>query len=515
MVIRENRRFSILGANSLFFPEKRPNATGTRALVTFGSQQAIFTIRKNARPEIIVEPLNGSEGASAKTGIQAFEILRSPNVFLKLTQTPVMPKHELISSIRYTERDSAPFSLETALADSWIMDGANGSLKMDSLIAVMPEDRARERLDNPIHGHTGPKSVTVVPAALKALVTCAERLKSPEPSLYIHICGEGFGAYAFSGGKLVFMRETPIPLTADNSWLHRTAPEEIARSADFLSRTSGIQLESAWLLGPGSADGLQGSLSSALGMEVKEYDPSLDFSITFTGSRHFQPGSLAVMIGAALDMGETIKLAPQKAVKRGRLKRPVTAAAMLGMVALVCAVIGWGFILKSMDDRIASLEKDISGAKKSAAIFEKTADALAAAQTENFAIRSRIKSLETVTAEPRPAMSETLAILSANSPENVALTSFRVNIPVHDRQDAGLPAANSTAPRNTRIEGLARGTEAEMMAGVSSLISTLSGSPLFSSVTLSKLRKEPQGSPISGMTSFEIVADFNLPGRNG
>jgi len=500
----------------VFSRDKRPGAKEFLSLVTFGSQRAIFTtIRRGSRPEIRVEPLDGAGGYVGDPGVCAFVILRSPNIFLKLTQTPVMPKRELLSSIRYTERDSAPFSLDTALADSWIMGGANGSSKMDSLIAVMPEESVKERLDNALPGFAGSKGITVVPAALMALVKNAGGLRSQAPSLYIHICDDGFGAYAFSRGKLVFMRETPMPRTTDERWFHKTASEEIARSADFLSRTSGIQFETAWLLGPNAPDGLPELLSSALGMDVKVYDPARDFSITFTGSRAFPGGSLAVMLGAALDCGETINITPRKIATPGFFKKPAPAAALITAVALLCALLASSFALKRMDERIAKLEVEIGSMGKSASDYSKTTTALAKLEADNSGLKSRIEAFQKVIAEPRPGLRGALTLLSANSPENVALTRFQVNIATLERQDSATSPANAPSRRNTRIEGLARGTEAEMTAGVSALLSTLAGSPLFSSVTLSRLRKEPQGSAIGGMTSFEIVADFVLPERNG
>lgn len=499
----------------MFFRDKRPGAVEIRSLVTLGSHRAFFTIRKGLRPEIRVEPLDDLRGYSGDSSVPAFVIMRSPNIFLKLTQTPVMPKRELLSSIRYTEMDSTPFNLDTALADSWIMDGASGPSKMSSLIAVMPEKSVKERLDNAVPGFAGPRSVTVVPAALMALVTNAGGLRSQAPSLYIHICDDGFGAYAFSRGKLVFMRETPMPRTADESWFHKTASEEIARSADFLSRTSGIQFEAAWLLGPNAPDGLQELLSSALGMDVKVYDPARDFSVTFTGPRSFPGGSLAIMLGAALGGGETIKITPRKMKAPGLLKRPAPAAALITVVALFCAGLASNSAIKRMDERIASLEAEIGSARKLALDFDKTAIALTKVEAENSALKSRIEAFEKVIAEPRPGMRGALALISANSPENVALTRFQVNTSAMERRDAAPQPARSQSHRNTRIEGVARGAEAEMTAGVTSLLSTLAGSPLFSSVTLSRLRKEPQGSAIAGMTSFEIVADFILPERNG
>jgi Tfp pilus assembly protein PilN len=456
-----------------------------------------------------------SEGYVGDPSVCALVIMRSPNVFLKLTQTPVMPKRELLSSIRYTERDSAPFSLDTALADCWIMDGVNGSSKMDSLIAVMPEESVKERLASAVPGFAGPASVTVVPTALMALVANADGLRSKAPSLFIHICDEGFGAYAFSGGKLVFMRETPMARTEDERWFHKTASEEIARSADFLARTSGIEFAAVWLLGPNAPDGLTGLLSSALGMDVKVYDPSRDFSITFTGSRVFPGGSLAVMLGAALGGRETIRITPRKADTLGFLKKPAPAAALITAVALLCALLASSFALKRMDARIAGLEAEIGSLRTSASDFEKAATALANVEADNSALKSRIETFQKVIAGPRPGLRGALTLLSANSPENVALTRFQVNIGAMEHKDGAPPPASPTSRRNTRIEGLSRGTEAEMTAGVSALLSTLAGSPLFSSVTLSRLRKEPQGSAIGGMTSFEIVADFIVPGRNG
>jgi hypothetical protein len=499
----------------VLFRDKRPDAGEIRSIVTIGARRALFTIRKGLRPGITVELLDGAGGYAVDSRVHAYVIMRSPNVFLKLTQTPVMPKRELLSSIRYTERDSTAFNLDTALADSWIMDGANGSSKMNSLIAVLPEESVKERLDNAIPGFGGPKSVTVVPAALRALVTHAASLRVPAPSLFIHVCDDGFGAYAFSGGKIVFMREAPMPRAPGESGFHKTLAEEIARSADFLSRTSGISFDAVWLLGPGAQDGLSELLSSELGVDVKLYDPSRDFSISFAGSPSLPGGYLAVMLGAALDGGETIKITPRKLVTPRFYKKPVPAAVMVTAVAVFCAGLASSFAFKTMDERIVTLKAEIAGLKKTTSSHEKAAEALARLQAENAALKSRIEAFQRVIAEPRPSLRNALTLLAANSPDNVALTRLEVNIIKVDRQDAASPPASGPSRRNTRIEGLARGTEAEMTAGVSALLSALSGSPLFSYVTLRRLRKEPPGSASAGMTSFEIVADLIPSQRDG
>lgn len=492
----------------MFFRDVRTGGNATRYLVTLGASQALFTVRKSQRPEITVEPLHGTDGHAVDSRVPACVIMRSPNVFLKLTQTPVMPKRELLSSIRYTERDVAPFNLDTALADSWIMSGAKGSSKMDSLIAVLPEEILKERLDNALPGSCGAKSVTVIPAALRALVMHAESLRAPAPALYIHVCDDGFGAYVFSSGKMVFMREAPIPGSMAERGFHKTLAEEVARSAGFLARTSGISFESAWLLGPGAPDGLPELISSALGMDVKVYDPSRDFSISFAGSRGLPDGSLAVMLGAALDGGETIKIAPRKLAARRLFKKPALAAVFVTGVALLCAGLASSHALKTMDERITELSAEIVGMRKTASDYEKAGTALTSLQAENDALKSRIEVFEKVIAQPSPGLHGALTLLAANSPVNVALTRFQVNIATEEKP-------NATSRRNTRIEGLARGTEAEMTAGVSATLSTLSGSPLFSSVTLSRLRKEPPGSASAGMTSFEIVAELALSKRSG
>lgn len=492
----------------MFFRDRRAGGNTTRYLVTLGASRAFFTVRKGPRPEITVEPLDGAGGYYVDSRVPACVIMRSPSVFLKLTQTPVMPKRELLSSIRYTERDVAPFNLDTALADSWVMDGSNGSSKMNSLIAVMPEEIARDKLGDAVPWFGGSKSVTVVPAGLRALATHAESLRSPAPALYIHVCDDGFGAYAFSGGKMVFMRETPMSGVADERGVQKTLAAEIARSADFLARTSGISFEAVWLLGPGAPNGLPELISSALGMDARVYDPSRDFSIRFTGSRGLPDGALAVMLGAALDGGETIKITPRNPLASRFVKKPALAFALATVVALLGAVLASSLIMKTMDARIVALSERIGGMKKTVSNHAKSTAEFARLHAENAELKSRIEAFEKLITRPRPALHGALTLLAANSPVNVALTRVQVNIATEEK-----PSAASR--RNTRIEGLARGTEAEMTAGVSATLSTLSGSPLFSSVTLSRLRKERADSAIAGMTSFEIVADLAFSKRSG
>jgi Tfp pilus assembly protein PilN len=495
----------------MFFHNRLTGGNETNSLVTLGGSQALFTIRKSHRPEITVEPFDGAGGHALDSRIAACVIMRSPKVFLKLTQTPVMPKRELLSSIRYTERDTAPFNLDTALADAWVMDGENGPLKMNSLIVAIPEDAEKERLDNAVSG----KSVTVVPAAIRALLIHAASLRTTAPALFIHLCDEGFGVYAFSGGNMVFMREMAMPAPLDESGFHKTLAEEIARSASFLARTSGITSESVWLLGPEAQDGLPELISSALGMDVKVYDPARDFAIRFAGLRNIPKSSLAVMIGAALDGGKTINIPSRKPVATRFIKKPALAGALIAAVALFCVGLASLLVLKIMDARIVTLEAQIGGMRKTGLNHEKAVGAIAKIEAENAALKSRIEAFEKVAVAPRPGLRGALAFLAANSPENVALTRFQVNIPTIGRQDSVSSPASVASRRNTRIEGIARGSEAEMTAGVSALISTLSGSPLFSSVTLSRLRKETAGSASAGMTSFEIVADLASSGISG
>lgn len=503
------------GRRGMFFRNRRAGANETKSFVTLGGCQALLTIRKGARPEIMVEALESAGGYAVNAGIPAWVIMRSPNVFIKLTQTPIMPKSELLSSIRYTERDLAPFNLDSALADAWIMDGANGSSKMNSLIAVLPENIFGEMADNAIPGFANLKGVTVVPAAVRALAINAPSLQASAPALYIHICDDGFGAYAISGGKMLFFRETPIQKSADSNGFHKTLVEEIARSADFLARTKGTSVETVWILGPEVPHGLPELLSSELGVDAKVYDPAHDFSIKFTGSRNATKSSLAVMIGAALDGGETINISPRKLAPPSFVKKPAVAFGLITAAILALGVIASSLTMQSMDSRIAALEAQIGGMRKTASSHEKDIETLARIEAENAALKSRIEAFEKVVTAPRPGLHAALTLLAANSPENVALTRLQVDMPSAERLDSTQAATNAPSRKNTRIEGLVRGNEAEMTAGMSALLSTLSGSPLFSSVTLSRLRKETNGSASSGMTSFEIVADLSLSERSG
>lgn len=499
----------------MFFRNRLAGASETKSLVTFGGNAALFTIRKGARPEITVEPLDGASGHAVDSGIPAWAIMRSPRVFLKLTQTPAMPKSELLSSIRYTERDLVPFNIDSAFADAWIMDGANGSSKMNSLIAVLPEEFFKDRGDTAVAGNGALQSVTVVPAAVRALAINAASLRTQATALYIHVCDDGFGAYALSGGKIVFLREMPIQRTADANGFHKTLAEEIARSAGFLARTTGISFEAVWMLGSETPAGFLEFLSSELGVDVKVYDPARDFSIRLPGSRDIPKSSLAIMLGAALDGGGTINISPRKPASPRFAKKPALALALITAAILAFGGMASSLVLKNMDSRIAELEAQIGGMRKTASYHEKAVDALARIEAENAALKSRIEAFEKVLAEPRPSLHGALALLAANSPENVALTRLQVDMPSAERRASTQAPANAQSRRNTRIEGLARGSEAEMAAGVSALLSTLSGSPLFSSVTLSRLRKETTGPASTGMTSFEIVADLAFSERSG
>ena len=447
--------------------------------------------------------------------IPAWVILRSPKVFLKLAQTPVMPKGELLSSIRYTERDLAPFNLDSALADAWIMDGANGSPKMNSLIAVLPDTIFNEIADKGIPGYGALKGINVVPSAIRALAINAASLRTSAPALYIHLCDEGFGAYALSGGKMLFMREMAIPKTVDTNGFHKTLAEEIARSADFFARTTGISFERVWILGPEAPNGLPEILSSELGVDVKVYNPARDFTIRFSGSKNIAKNSLAVMLGAALDEGNTINISPRKTAAPRFVKKPALAFGLMTAAIIAFIGIASNLVIKNVDSRIMALEARIGGMKKTASYHAKTAEELARVEMENAVLESRIEAFEKVLSSPRPGLHAALTLLAANSPENVALTRLQVDAPSAERRDATQAVANTQSRRNTRIEGLAKGSEAEMTAGVSAFISTLSGSPLFSSVTLSRLRKETPSSTGSGMTSFEIVADLALSERGG
>ncbi|MBF0293346.1 MAG: PilN domain-containing protein [Nitrospinae bacterium] len=498
----------------MFFRSRLAGANKTRSLISFANTHALLTIRKGARPEISVERLNDAGEYPVDSTIPAWVILRSPKVFLKLAQTPVMPKGELLSSIRYTERDLAPFNLDSALADAWIMDGANASPKMNSLIAVLPETIFNEIADNGILRFGALKGINVVPSAIRALAINAASLRTPAPALYIHVCDEGFGAYALSGGKMVFMREMAIPKTADTNGFHKTLAEEIARSADFLARTTGISFERVWILGSEESDGLPEILSSQLGVDVNVYDPARDFTIRFSGSQSIAKSSLAIMLGAALDEGKTINISPRKPEPVRFTSKPALAFGLITAVAL-CFGIASNLVVKNMDSRIMELEARIGGMKKATSFYAKAAEELSRVETENAVLESRIEAFEKVLSSPRPGLHAALTLLATNSPENVAITRLQVDAPSAERRDATQAVGNAQSRRNTKIEGLAKGNEAEMTAGVSAFISSLSGSPLFSSVTLSRLRKETPGSAGSGMTSFEIVADLAPSERSG
>ncbi len=343
---------------------------------------------------------------------------------VKILEMPRMERDELVASLRFTEAEASPYSMDDAGLDGFILPGgADG--RMPVLMAALERGEAARYYQSISLSPFRPIALTVVPAALDALLAHSRVIDASIPVTFVNISNSSTGIYIFEGGGIRFTRDIgfggdsfidalmgeydvagvkitvsrgeaqalaaffgmgrgenhgiPGPLGINGEMaLARMQPAldrlvtELGRSLDYYRNE--FQRDSAtsvYLVGSAARiKNLVAYLADALGCRLTVYNPFDDF-IAVDGSLHDAAkesgAAYAVAVGVALDQGRRINLLPEKLRWSPgnwlRARLPSAAAALYIMLVAALGLAGAAY-RKDLNMQIAAVEKKIAGFKQ-------------------------------------------------------------------------------------------------------------------------------------------------------
>lgn len=376
-----------------------------------GFGEAALSNSSHAKTAEAINVICRENGFRARTvsGLSPYDV-----PFVRLVDMPKMGGQELISSLRFSERDAAPFPLETASIDAWILSNDDQKGRMKALMGALEDSAVKEFTAIFNRTRLRPVAISAVPAALGALVSESRIMDKSVPVPVISVGDSIIGVYVFLENSIKFSRrinigfggsvhkaeagytvqeETFRPREIASENFHRiygmpmetkSAPmnkmaAEIKRSIEYFKNESRIKnIPDAYMVGsatflPDLADYLTGAMKCRFSI----YNPFEDFVTVkkkeLSGIKEKGAG-LAVLIGAALDSGNRLNLLPVKS--RYYYKKfwgqvaPFTAAMVYALFLFSMHHAGSNY-LENLESRIKKMETVISGirAEKQAGIF--------------------------------------------------------------------------------------------------------------------------------------------------
>ena len=335
----------------------------------------------------------------------------SADTLIRRRRMPPMARQEIIDSARFSERESSPFPLDTASIDAWVEHDEKKSESRSALIAALDASGA-DRLKK-LFRRTELKltAISIVPAALAALVSKSKTIDRSRPVPIINIEKSSIGIYIFIDGQVNFIREINIGsgelrenvtagITRETA-LSKTDPflnklvNEIDRSFEhFKNRQRVNQIEPVLIVGcAADLKNIAAHLTASTEYDFRIYNPFDDFLTVDNDSLKYaveMGPEIAVPLGLAIDRGNTINLLPEKF--RYSFDKFKGRAAPLAIAAVYLFFLLW---LKFTNVQVLeNVQRHVNGAKQIALGLEKEEQATLLLVNEIFKVKSEIKSVE-------------------------------------------------------------------------------------------------------------------------
>ena len=494
-------------------------------------------------------------------GLTAAILAAGRGLRLRILEMPRMEHGELIASLRFTEAEGLPYPMEEAALDGLIQPGgAEG--RMPVLMAALERAEVDRYHQTVSRSPFRPVALTVIPAALGALLEHARVIDKSLPVPFISISKAHTGVYIFEGGGIRFSRDIGIggdllndALMGDRETaggnisisredaealvaffgiprgdclgvrgpkgisgemaLARMQPAldkivtELGRSLDYYRNEYRLPSSpSVYFVGSATRiKNLAEYLAEALGCRFTAYNPFGDF-IAAEGPRQVAArengAAYAVAVGVALDQGRRINLLPEKnrwsAGNWLRAWLPVTAAALY-----VLLVLGLGEAEKAyhkgLDAQIAAVERKIAVLKR-----EHEADAVIEGKID--AIRGELRRIDArktayLELEGRDiGWKDLYKEVGLLMPDDMALDRlvFRLG---NQREYASDGAMYS---RQALLEGRIRGGADAQLKTLGQFLNKMRASAYFSHATLINTREAADDG--NGYLKFTLAADI-------
>ena len=432
------------------------------------------------------------------------------DLLIRRHRMPVMERQEIIDSARFSERENSPFPIETASIDAWVEHGGKTTGSSNVLIAALGSSQTG-RLKK-LFRHTPLKltAISIVPAALAAVVKVSRKIEASLPLPIINIDESTTGIYFFVDGQVNFIREINIggkQMRENYEPCMERLVNEINRSFEhFKNRQRVNNIEPVLMCGSAaSLKKIAAYLTSVTEYDFQLYNPFDDFleveKESLKYAREMGP-ELVVPLGLAIDRGRTINLLPERFRYsfdkfKGRLAPlAVTAAYLIFLTWLKFTGAGY----------LDNVQRSLNSAKRITSALQKEEKATIFLVNEIFKVKSEIRSVdERIRFYPEikgnnVKWSALFLEISRHLPDNAALDKITLSFS-NTREYA---AKGKTNGKRILINGKVRGNAENKLKSLRTYLEKMQSSALFEHASLISTK---QGDSLSTLL-FTLTADM-------
>lgn len=434
--------------------------------------------------------------------------------FVRQMLMPPMDKKEIIASVRYTERDTVPFPIDTASIDAWQAHDKNLPGRINSLVAAI--DSASVNRQRKIFDRTYFKqaAMSIVPAALAAIIRQSKTLDSSLAVPIVDIGGSSASVYVYLDGQIKFIREiNPGGAAAPDSRqpISDRLAMEIGRSLDYFKNEQRIkELPAVQVIGAAaSVESIADYLAKTLEYDFKVYNPFDDFLAIekepLEYVRELGP-EITIPVGLALDRGQTINLLP----KRFRYTYDNFIKRIVPVMAVACYLVFLALVKFVGVEQLGVMQAQVTGFGKVAKSLKMEERATVIVVNKIFDIKEKVKAVEKRMAN-LPALKGSgidwpavYSEIGALLPDDAALETIGVSFTNRPEYAAD----GKLYAKEVVLRGKVRGKNDNSIKALRTYMEGMQGSSLFEHASLIATWRTDKKRGGATMLMFTIAADI-------
>ncbi|MEE8484653.1 MAG: pilus assembly protein PilM [Nitrospinota bacterium] len=500
------------------------------------------------------------KGLRART---AANLIVDKNFYLRQVDVPEMEKEEIMESLRFSERESIPFPIETASMDVFTLpeDSVDGQIK----VRMAALDGKVVKKYNDFIRQTSLKHISIIPVS-SALVAVLEESKIMDKSVPVPVISVGrsvTGIYVFDEGYIRFSRDVSIgtydlieniaseyevagevvelteeeaeemkdyfgvPMDEDlyelgvkgvtgEMILEKIQPvldkmiTEFGRSIDYFKNEYRVaDVPTAYLIGTAAhIKNLSKYLTDALGFEFKSYNPFDDFLVVEKPEleKHKERGSeLTLTVGVALVQDRKLNLLPpDMRFSFARLKKRAAPVFLVLLFIILVMLINAGGIqyVKHLKTQIKNYETQIANLKAEQQAGGMIEDKIIEFKNDIKAVDTRMSIYPELKGR-NIKWAEVYLEVSKLLPGDIALESIVISF----SKPKSYAVDGSLYSQQLVISGMIRGRADTQIMALRDFLNKIQFSPYFEHASLISTGEE-EGEGAGNMLNFEIASDL-------
>ncbi len=500
------------------------------------------------------------KGLRART---AANLIVDKNFYLRQVDVPEMEKEEIIESLRFSERESVPFPIDTASMDVFTLpeEAVGGQIKVR--MAVL--DGKVVKKYNDFVRQTSLKHISIIPVS-SALVAVMDESKIIDKSVPVPVISVGrsvTGIYVFDEGYIRFSRDVSIgtyditeniaseyevsgevvelteeeaeemkdyfgvPMDEDllemgvkgvtgEMILEKIQPvldkmvTEFGRSIDYFKNEYRVaSVPTAYIIGTAAhIKNLSKYLTDALGFEFKSYNPFDDFLVAEKPEleKLKERGSeLTLTVGVALVQDRKLNLLPpDMRFSFARLKKRATPVVAVLLYVLLVMLINAGGVqyVKHLKTQIKNYESQIKNLKAEQQAGGMIEDKIVEFKNDIRAVDTRMSIYPELKGR-NIEWAEVYLEVSKLLPDDIALESIVISF----SKPKSYAVDGSLYAQQLVISGRIRGRADTQIRALRDFLNRIQFSPYFEHASLISTGEE-KGQGTGSMLNFEIASDL-------